>query len=173
MILGLNEKMSILKINSSASKIQFKMYLCIAQMFDTWLLAMILVYMFVQIIPGNSIMFSPCSGDVFITVFRVISWRDHWWPGCITCANFTPGEGESQGSYSDGCSDSDVVTVPWPLISLLSPRLHFKSVCHEHHQMTLMSWNQRSEVLVQQLNVPVVLVSLYFITHDQKQYLNM
>ena len=40
-------------------------------------------------------------------------------PGCITCANFTPGEGESQWSYSDGCSDSDVVTLPWPLISLL------------------------------------------------------
>ena len=54
-----------------------------------------------------------------------------------------------------------------------SPRLYFKSVCHEHHQVTLMSWNQRSEVLVQQLNVPVVLVSLYFIPHDQKQYLNM
>ena len=101
---------------------------------------------------GNSIMFSPClvmfSWQCYITV---ISCRDQCQarPGCITCANFILREGREpdQWSYSDGCSDSDVVTLAWPLISLLSPRLHFKSVCHEHHQVTLSSvtkWENNS-----------------------------
>ena len=68
MMLGLNER--IVNSEDKFKCIKDPVWnVCTAQMFDTWLLAMILVCMFVQIILGNSIMFSPCSGDVFITVF--------------------------------------------------------------------------------------------------------
>ena len=85
-------------------------------------------------------MFSPCSGDVFIRVFTVISWRDHWQTRVHNMRQFYTGGGR------------EPVIIFWWLLWFWcghsavtpdqSPRLHFKSVCHEHHQVTL-TWNQR------------------------------
>ena len=125
------KKLSILKINTNASWIQFRSFKCMqgtnvrCRYLRIWNYLTILYVCVLCFIQGTR---------QFNYVFTLLQRCFHhsvtlqWYrgvttggPGCITCANFILGEGREpkQWSYSDGCSDSDVVTLPWPLISLL------------------------------------------------------
>ena len=85
------------------------------------------------------------SSQCYITV---ISWRDHWRARVHNLRQFYTGGGER----------AKAVIIFWRLLWFWcghsavtpdqSPRLHFKSVCHEHHQVTLSSVTKLKRIKV-------------------------